>query len=281
VTAVSEAPHYVHDNLSVQDVGAVRVLRIDREDKLGAFSSPLIAAIGAEIVRVRQMPEVRVLVLTGTGRGFVSGADISEYSTATKEEFAEYQRKSREIFDALERLPQITVAAVNGFAFGGGFEIALCCDFILAAENARFGLPEINLGLYPGGGGPQRLSREVGARWTKDVVISGRTVKPAELLERGIVSRILESADFHADALAFAASIARKAPAAAWEAKRLIDGGRTQDISGALTNDQVALAGLFSSPDGQEGIRAFIEKRTPVFESTTREIGSATSGATS
>jgi enoyl-CoA hydratase len=258
-------PHYVHDNLSVQDLGAVRVLRIDREDKLGALSSPLVAAIGVQIVRVRQVPEVRVVVVTGTGRGFVSGADISEYSGATTEEFAEYQRKSREVFDALERLPQITIAAVNGFAFGGGFEIALCCDFILAAENARFGLPEINLGLFPGGGGPQRLSREVGARWTKDVVISGRSLKPAELLERGIVSRILESADFHTEALAFAAAIAAKSPTAAWEAKRLIDGGRTQDLSTALTNDQLALAALFSSQDGQEGVRAFMEKRTPAF----------------
>lgn len=280
MTMVS-APHYVHDNLCVQDLGAVRVLRIDREDKLGAFSSPLIAAIGAEIVRVRQTPEVRVLVLTGTGRGFVSGADISEYSTATKEEFAEYQRRSRDVFDALERLPQVTVAAVNGFAFGGGFEIALCCDFIVASVSARFGLPEINLGLLPGGGGAQRLSREVGQRWTKDVVISGRPLKPAELLERGIVSRIFESADFYADALAFANSIAMKAPAAAWEAKRLIDGGRTQDLSTALTNDQVALAALFASPDAKEGIHAFVEKRTPVFESMAGRMGATEAGGTS
>lgn len=258
---------YVHENLSVRDAGGARILRIDRQEKLGAFSSTLVAAIGSEVIRVRQDPTVRVLMLTGTGRGFVSGADISEYSSATVHEFEEYQRKARDVFDAVERVPQITIAAVNGYAFGGGFEIALCCDFIVASTDARFGLPEINLGLLPGGGGPQRLSRQVGSRWTKDLVITGRTVRPEEALERGVISRIFDAHDFYDNAVAFASSLAEKAPDASWEAKRLIDSGRSQDMAAALTNDQLTLARLFAGADGQEGVRAFIEKRPPVFSS--------------
>ncbi|WGW12881.1 enoyl-CoA hydratase/isomerase family protein [Saxibacter everestensis] len=255
----------VHPNLRLRDVGHVRILRIDREEKLGAFSSSLVAAIGTEIVRIRQTPAVRVVVLTGTGRGFVAGADIEEYSHASVEEFEEYQRRSRAVFDDLARLPQATIAAVNGYAFGGGFEIALCCDFILASTTARLGLPEIKLGLFPGGGGPQRLVREVGARWTKELVMTGRTVYPDEALAKGIVTRVHPPEELLEAALEFATVLAGQPRSALRDAKHLIDSGRSQDIETALTADQLALARLFHSEDGQEGIRAFIEKRPAAF----------------
>ncbi|MBW1638470.1 enoyl-CoA hydratase/isomerase family protein [Microbacterium resistens] len=256
----------VHPNLQVRDIGHVRVLRIDREDKLGAFSSSLVSAIGAEVSRVRQTPSVRVVILTGTGRGFVAGADIEEYSNASAEEFAEYQRRSRAVFDDLSRLPQATIAAVNGYAFGGGFEIALCCDFIFAADSAKFGLPEIKLGLIPGGGGPQRLVREVGARWTKELVMSGRTVTADELYARGIATRVVARDELQTAAVEFASELAAQPRQALREAKQVIDSGRSQDLETALSADQLALARLFSTSDGAEGIRAFVEKRPPEFD---------------
>lgn len=258
--------HYPQENLSVRNVGHVRVLQIEREDKLGAFSTPLISALGAEIRTVRQDQSVRVLMITGTGRGFVAGADIGEYSRASRAEFEEYQRQSRAVFDDLARLPQPTVVAVNGYAFGGGFEFALCCDFIFASPAARFGLPEIKLGLYPGGGGPQRLSREVGARWTKELVMTGRTVYPEEALQRGILTRMTSADELFDDALRFSTELASRPRDAVREAKQLVDAGRSQDLESALTADQIALGRLFDSPDGREGVLAFIEKRDPHFD---------------
>ncbi|WP_209326236.1 enoyl-CoA hydratase/isomerase family protein [Brevibacterium renqingii] len=256
----------VHPNLKVRDIGHVRILQIDREDKLGAFSSSLVSAIGREISRIRQTTSIRVVILTGTGRGFVAGADIEEYATASIEEFAEYQRRSRAVFDDLARLPQVTIAAVNGYAFGGGFEIALCCDFIFAAHTAKFGLPEIKLGLIPGGGGPQRLVREVGARWTKELVMTGRTVTANEANARGIVTQVVEREELDAVVIEFASTLAARPRDALREAKHVIDSGRSQDLETALTADQLALARLFGSEDGIEGIRAFVEKRSAEFD---------------
>lgn len=258
--------NYPHENLSMRTLERVRVLQIEREDKLGAFSSSLIETLHAEVRAVRQDRAIRVLLITGTGRGFVAGADIAEYASATREEFDEYQRRSRALFDDLSRLPQPTVAAVNGYAFGGGFEFALCCDFILASSNARFGLPEIKLGLFPGGGGPQRLSREVGARWTKELVMTGRSIFPDEALRRGIVRSVTEPDALYDEALAFAAELAKQPRSAILEAKHLVDAGRFQDLDAALSADQTALGRLFETPDGREGIEAFMQKREPRFE---------------
>jgi enoyl-CoA hydratase len=254
-----------HPNLRTEQLGAIRVLRIDREDKLGALSSDLIAALSDEIRDIRQSRKTRVVILTGTGRGFVAGADVTEYHQTSREAFEEYQRASRRLFDDMERLPQPVIAAVNGFALGGGFELALCCDFILASENARFGLPEIKLGLLPGGGGTQRLSRSAGASWTKELVMTGRTVRPDEALARGILTAVVDHESLRERALSLAKTLADGAPVAVQEAKRLIDDGLQQELAAALNYEQRVLSRLFSSQDGREGIRAFIDKRPPVF----------------
>lgn len=255
-----------HPNLVVSDTGHVRVIRIDREDKLGALSGSLVAALGEEAALVRQRQDIRAVVLTGTGRSFIAGADIEEYAHSGPEVFAEYQRGSRQVFGAFEALPQPTVAAVNGYAFGGGFELALCCDFIIAADTARFALPEVRLGLIPGGGGTQRLARAAGVRWTKELVMTGRTVFAEEALQRGIATRLAEREALMTVTMEFANTLAGNAPLAVREAKRVIDDGVGQDISGGLTAEQAALNRLFASADGQEGIAAFIAKRPPVFD---------------
>ncbi|MFE6968195.1 enoyl-CoA hydratase/isomerase family protein [Isoptericola sp. NPDC057653] len=255
----------VHPHLVVHDDGAVRVLRIDREEKLGAFSGSLVAALGREVAALQDAEDVRAVVLTGTGKGFVAGADIGEYATSGRAEFEAYQHRSRLVFDALSALPQPTVAAVNGYAFGGGFEIALCCDVILCSSNARFGLPEVRLGLVPGGGGPPRLAREFGTRWTKELVMTGRTVYPEEARARGVVARVVEPDQLSGAALELATTLAELPAEAVRVAKRRIDLGREQDLEAALTDDQTALGELFETPDAREGIEAFLEKRPPVF----------------
>ena len=254
-----------HPNIEVTDADGVRTIRIDREEKLGALSSEIVRALGVEFAETATNESARALVLTGTGRGFVAGADIGEYKNATKAYFSSYQRRSREVFDSLERMPQPTIAAVNGFAFGGGFELALCCDVIIASENARFALPEVNLGLIPGGGGTQRLARAGGVRWAKELVMTGRVVRPAEALSRGLVTEVVKAEELGAKVHEFALSIAGKAPIAVQTAKRVIDEGHDMSLSDGLSLEQDALDRVFDTLDAQEGIAAFIEKRDPQF----------------
>lgn len=264
MTRLSGVESFVHDHLAVTRVGRVVRLRIAREDKLGALSSGLLAALHSQVAAIRADAGVGAVIVTGTGRSFVAGADIAEYRGATQDSFDGYQRASRALFDGIEALPQPTIAAVNGYAFGGGFELALACDFILADPAATFALPEIRLGLFPGGGGPQRLSRRVGTVWTKEVVMTGRTVAAAELRERGLAS-VAAPGRLDAEAQAFAGTLASMPHEAVREAKRLIDDGARKDLYDALTADQEALSRLFALPDGIEGVTAFIEKREPRF----------------
>ncbi|MFC6885235.1 MULTISPECIES: enoyl-CoA hydratase/isomerase family protein [Actinomadura] len=256
----------VHENLvETRHDGGVAVLRIDRESALGALSRGMVEALGAYLARLRADDGVRVLVLTGTGRGFIAGADVNEYSGVTRTAFDDYQRLSRGVFDALAALPQPTVAAVNGYALGGGFEVALCCDLVVASTAARFGLPEISLGLVPGGGGTVRLARAVGARVTKELILTGRRIRPDEARALGLLAAVTEPDDLLPRALDLAGTIARQAPLAAREGKRLVDDGLETGLAAALTREQQALSWLSTTEDAREGVAAFLEKREPVF----------------
>jgi enoyl-CoA hydratase len=210
-------------------------------------------------------PDVRVLILTGTGRGFIAGADINEYEGVDQAAFDAYQRLSRQTFDAIERLPMPTIAAVNGYAFGGGFEIALCCDLIVASTSARFALPEVSLGLLPGGGGSQRLTRAIGKRGAKEMVMTGRRISPEEAQNFGLLARLVSPEGLMDSALKLAEELASKAPLAVREAKRLIDDGVEASLPAALTLEQRVLSALFATEDAREGIRSFLEKRPPRF----------------
>jgi enoyl-CoA hydratase len=243
----------------------VAVLRIDREERLGALSRAMVEGLLAYAGELARDPEVRVLVLTGTGRGFVAGADIGEYSGAGHAEFDAYQRLSRRAFSAVAALPQPVIAAVNGYALGGGFELALCCDFIVASRAARFGLPEVRLGLLPGGGGTQRLARAIGVRATKELVMTGRRLDAVEAHRLGLAARVAEPEELIAAALELAEALAAQAPLAVREAKRLIDDGVQAPLDAAWTLEQRVLSGLFASEDAREGIQAFVEKRDPEF----------------
>ena len=243
----------------------VAVLRVDREAALGALSRGMVEALLGYLQDLASDPEVRVLVVTGTGRGFVAGADIGEYHGVAQAEFDAYQRLSRRAFGALAALPQPTICAVNGYALGGGFEIALCCDLIVASTAARFGLPEVKLGLLPGGGGSQRLARTIGVRAAKELVMTGRTMRPDEAERRGLLTRVAEPEELLDVALALAAELAERAPLAVREAKRLVDDGVEAPLEAAWTFEQRVLGALFASEDAREGIQAFVDKRDPEF----------------
>ena len=169
------------------------------------------------------------------------------------------------MFEALEQLPQPTVAAVHGYGLGGGFELGLCCDLIVASTAARFGLPEATLGLLPGGGGTQRLPRAIGKRAAKELVMTARQLRPDEAERRGLVSRVVEPAELMPAALELAETLAGRAPLAVREAKRLIDDGVEAPLASALTLEQRVLSALYATADAREGIRASIEKRDPSF----------------
>lgn len=255
----------LHEHLVEERRGAVTLLRIDREDALGALSRTLVERLGDYLEDLHASDDVRVLVLTGTGKGFIAGADIAEYHGAPAGVFDEYQRLSRRVFTALEALPQFTLAAVNGYALGGGFEVALCCDMILASDRARFGLPEVRLGLVPGGGGTQRLARAAGTRFAKEATVTGRFYGADELAARGVVSSVCRGEELLETAERTAAEIAENAPLAVRAAKRLVNRGVEMSLDVALAAEQDALSALFRTRDGAEGVAAFIEKRRPRF----------------
>jgi enoyl-CoA hydratase len=254
-----------HPNLVEDRRDRVAVLRVDREDRLGALSRGMVEALREYVAALAEDPDVRVLVLTGTGRGFVAGADLNEYESVDQATFDAYQRLSRQTFDALEKLPMPTIAAVNGFAFGGGFELALCCDLMVASTAARFALPEVFLGLLPGGGGTQRLTRVIGKRATKEIVMTGRHVSAEEAQDFGFIARLVSPEELMDSALDLAGALADQAPLAVREAKRLIDDGAEAPLPAALTLEQRVLSALFATEDAKEGISAFLQKRSPRF----------------
>lgn len=265
MTEPSEPERRIHPNLVERRSDGVVLLRIDREEALGALSRSILERLHEYLLDLHGDPDVRVLVLTGTGRGFIAGADISEYHGVSQAEFDDYQRLGRATFDRLAGLGPFTIAAVNGYALGGGFEIALCCDLILASERAKFGLPEVKLGLLPGGGGTQRLARAAGARFAKELVVTGRFADTAELARHGLIARSCAPERLLDEALELAGTIAGNAPLAVRAAVRVIHDGVRMPLDVGLSVEQDALSRLFGSADAREGIAAFVDKRDPVF----------------
>ncbi|QBY01336.1 enoyl-CoA hydratase/isomerase family protein [Rhodophyticola sp. CCM32] len=258
----------LHPNLVLTRKGAIHELRVDREEALGALNFEIMEALGAYITELSADTECRALILTGTGKGFVAGADITGYHGASQAVFDAFQRRSRQTFDAIAVLPQITICAVNGYALGGGFELALCCDFILVAECAKLGLPEIKLGLLPGGGGTQRLPKLVGRMRAKEILLSGRFITASEAVDYGAALEVLEADALLPRARDMAEMLVAQAPVALSEGKRVIDDGVEMPLSAGLTFEQRVLGALYATDDAKEGIDAFVGKRDPVWSGT-------------
>ncbi|MBN9010122.1 MAG: enoyl-CoA hydratase/isomerase family protein [Rhizobiales bacterium] len=245
----------------------IAVITLNRPEKLNALSTPLLAEFSAALDRAEADPAVRVVILTGVGdKAFAAGADIAEYRGRREKAFMDFQLAGRKINDRLEAFPKPTIAAVNGYALGGGFEIALCCDMIVVSTTARLGLPEGLLGLSPGGGGTQRLIRSLGRHVTAELLLTAWRMKGERAHQLGLAAAIAEPEKLMETALDKARAMLKVAPLALTELKRLIRIGADAALPTALALEQEVLFRLYVSNDGQEGIEAFLDKRSPNFK---------------
>jgi enoyl-CoA hydratase len=244
---------------------AVATITFNRPDKLNALNQEMLAEFRDALDRVSRDPDLRVLLLTGAGRAFIAGADIQVFLDFDPLAAREFARSAHEIGFALEALEIPVIACVNGFALGGGLEMAMACDFIYAADTARLGQPEINLGIIPGFGGTQRLSRLVGKGAAKELILTGRLLDAAEARTLGLVAQVFPTDTFMAECRKVARALAAKGRVSLGAAKQAIDRGFNQDLRNACLLEIDAFALCFASPDAREGARAFLEKRPPKF----------------
>ena len=246
--------------------GHVSTLTINRPDKLNALSQEVLSDLRAAIETVSAKGDVRAAVITGTGKAFVAGADIAAMKSMSEAEGRAFGALGHGVFASIERLPFPVIAAVNGFALGGGCELALACDFIYTSNKARFGQPEVNLGIIPGFGGTQRLPRRVGSAIARELIYTGTMIDAAEALRIGLVNAVFEPDALLAAASETAAEISSKGPIAVASAKRLILNGMDASLPEANELEQAAFGECFGTEDQSEGMGAFLEKRTPAFK---------------
>lgn len=246
----------------------VALLTFNRPEKLNALSTKLMDELTAHLDTIEQDDSYRVVIMTGAGdRAFMAGGDISDYNSYGFQEFVDHQLVARKLYDRTEAFPIPIIAAVHGYALGGGFELALCCDIIIATETARFGLPEGSLGLSPGGGGTQRLLRACGRFVAADVLLSERNLKAERAYQLGLVADVVETQDeLIPKCLEKADYIMKVAPLSVREMKRLIRQGEDAALPTALSLEQEVLFRLYNTEDAEEGVRAFVEKRPPNFK---------------
>lgn len=254
------------DNLLLEQDGAVAVVTVNRPKVLNALNAATVAELGGVFADLKADDSVRVVILTGAGeKSFVAGADISELAAQSPASAHIVARNGQAAFAAIERLGKPVIAAVNGFALGGGCELAMACTLRLAAETARFGQPEVNLGLIPGYAGTQRLPRLVGKGVALDLLLTGRLVKADEAFAIGLVNRVVPAAELMAAARALAAELAGKPPRSLEYILMAVNQGVDLTLE-AGTDLEAALFGLVSSTsDMREGTSAFLEKRPATF----------------
>ena len=244
----------------------VAVVTMNRPESLNAFNSEQLDLLSAAFHTLAQDRSVRVVILTGAGdRAFAAGADIKEMVDLTPAGGVAFGRKGQALANAVERLPQPVIAAVNGYAFGGGCELAIACDIRLASQNARFAQPEVGLGIPPGWGGTQRLPRLIGPGLAAEMIYTGRHVHAEEALRIGLVNAVHPLDQLMSAAREMAAHIARNSPAAVRAAKSLMALALAGDPAAGLAAEAASFGASFAAADRTEGMRAFVEKRTADF----------------
>jgi len=244
----------------------VAILTLNRPDALNALSVAMLDDLDGHLNSLENDPEIRALVLTGAGeRAFTAGADINHMRTATPLEARDYARRGHSITNRLESFPKPVIAAVNGYALGGGCELALACDIRLASERAHFGLPEVNIGILPGWGGTQRMARATSPGFAKELIFTGRRVDAAEARAAGLANQVYPHDELMDRAIALAEEIATKPPWAIAAAKEVVNLALEGDLQGHLARELDAFALAFTTEDQREGMAAFFEKRTPEF----------------
>jgi enoyl-CoA hydratase len=246
--------------------GSVALLTLNRPDALNALNAGLLETLAARTAEIAADSSVGAVVVTGAGRAFAAGADIAAMRRMTAVEGEAFSRLGHRVMTSLEELSVPTLAAVNGFALGGGCELACACDWIYASRRARFGQPEVNLGLIPGFGGTSRLPRRVGVGWARELVMTGEPIT-AEVAERiGLVNRVFEEVEELIEAaVKTGETVAAKGPLAVAQAKRLLHQTPDADLRVAHACEQSAFGTIFATEDREEGMAAFLEKRDPKF----------------
>lgn len=253
--------------LLLTDRGAVRTIAVNRPDKLNALDAATLDALHAAFDQAAEDPNVRVVVLTGTGpKAFVAGADISQMSGLSAVEGRDFSLRGQRMMRRVEKMPKPVIAMVNGFALGGGLELAMCCHLRVAADTARVGQPEINLGLIPGFGGTQRLLRLAGRAAALELCLTGAPIDAARALQLGIVNRVVPAAELEAETMKLAEQLANAAPLALRGMIDCVNVGAECGIEEGLEYESAQFGLIFSSEDMREGTRAFLEKRKPAFK---------------
>ena len=249
----------------IEREGAVALLVIDRPEKRNALNAAVRRELIAALDELRDDVEIRVLVVTGAGeKAFVAGADIGEFAERTPLEQRAVMT-GRRVFDEIAAYPKPVIAMINGFALGGGCELALACDLRIAADTAKLGQPEINLGIIPGGGGTQRLPRVVGTGQAMRLILSGEIIDAAEALRIGLVDVVHPAAELRPKTLELARAIATRSPVALQMAKSAVRAAAEMPLAAGLAYETELFATCFASDDKREGVAAFLEKRPASF----------------
>jgi enoyl-CoA hydratase/carnithine racemase len=244
--------------------GNVALLRLNRPEARNALSPELMEKLASELERLDPDPEVRCVVIAGSEKAFAAGADIKAMAERS---FAEALRHPAASFwRRLAAIKTPMIAAVSGYALGGGCELALACDMIVASDTAKFGQPEINLGIIPGGGGTQRLARVLGKQRTMQLVLTGERFDAATALELGLVNKVVEGSGWLEEAMALAATVAERPPIASRLAKQAVLAAEETALSAGLENERRLYELAMATEDRVEGMTAFLEKREPKFE---------------
>jgi len=255
----------VSDPVLLERRDAVALLTMNRPEVLNALNRETLERLIERTGEIRSDAGVRAVVVTGAGRAFVAGADIAEMRNLSPADALGFSWLGHRAMDGLESLPVPVIAAVNGFALGGGCELACACDWIYASSKARFGQPEVGLGLIPGFGGTSRLARRVGPGWVRELVMGGEPVKAETALQMGLANRVLEPEALLEAALEAAGKAASKGPRAVALAKRVLLEGGDADVRVAHSLEQSAFGTVFGTEESAEGMDAFLEKRDARF----------------
>ena len=256
-----------YENIIYEAKEGIATITFNRPKALNALNGALLGELSQALDKIATDADIRVLILTGAGdKSFVAGADISELATFDSLKAKSFARIGHDIINKLQVLPITVIAAVNGFALGGGTEIAIACDFIYASENAKFGQPEINLGVIPGFGGTQRLPRLIGSNMAKELIFTGKMISAAEALQLGLVNKVVPEDTLMEEVRKTAGLIATKGKVSLREAKQAVNKGMNVDLATGCSIEIDAFSLCYASPDAKEGTSAFLEKRPPEFK---------------
>lgn len=253
-------------NIIYQVTEGIALITMNRPQAMNALNSELFDEFAIILDRIEQDTAVQVVIITGAGKAFIAGADISQMQRYSTLEGRDFCVLGQRLINRLEELDKPVIAAINGFALGGGCELAMACDLRIASERAKFGQPEVNLGIIPGYGGTQRLARFIGKGKAKYYIYTGELIGAAEAYQLGLVEKVVPPEELMSVALKIANTIQTKAPVAIKMAKRAINKGLEMDLASGIAFEAEAYTTTFSSEDWLEGMTAFLEKREPHFK---------------